>query len=125
MGTRAQIILKEEKEKLWFYRHDDGDPETVIPHLKKFLGWMKEGRIRDNLTQASGWLVVMGHQEMKDSYQKNSPPGEPAIDDDTGMGWKVGAYMPCPPVRNFDINYLYTVDLVEKTISHKKTKIGF
>jgi hypothetical protein len=121
MSTRAQIIVKDEYGELWFYRHSDGYPECVRPQLEKLLKWVKEGRIRSNVEQAAGWLVIMGYQEYLD-YQKNSPPFEPATNDNTGMSWKVGAYEPCMPEEHGDIAYLYTVNLTEGTIKVKKSR---
>jgi hypothetical protein len=111
MSTRCQVILKDGDSELWFYRHSDGYPDGTMPTLTKFLDLVKAGRIRDNLEQAAGWLVIIGHQEYLEIYQKGSPAFEPALEDNTGMGWKVGAYEPCQPEKHCDIAYLYTVDL--------------
>ncbi len=109
MSTRCQIIVKDEHSEVWFYRHSDGYPEGTLPTLKKFLGWVEEKRIRGNAEQASGWLVIIGNVEYGVRV-------EPKPSDD-GLSWKVGAYEPCAPRRHDDIEYLYTVDLVTKTIS--------
>lgn len=115
MSTRCQVIVKDryDKKGIWFYRHSDGYPEGTMPALEKFLGWVKDGRIRDNSEQAAGWLVIIGHTE----YEQTS---EPSMKHVTGMEWKVGAFEPCEPKRHGDIEYLYTVNLTEKTISHIK-----
>lgn len=109
MSTRCQVIIKDAYSEVWFYRHSDGYPEGVMPSLEKFLSWVKEDRIRDNAEQASGWLVLIGHQE----YEVPSEPSK-----GSSMGWKIGAYEPCAPERHSDIEYLYTVDLAKGTISH-------
>ncbi len=114
MSTRCQVIIKDSYSEVWFYRHSDGYPDGVMPSLTKFLGWVKEGKIRDNAEQASGWLVIIGREEYSDYCKGN----EPVANDKTGMGWKVGAYEPCAPVKHGDIEYLYTVDLQKRTISH-------
>src|SRR5512136_2844499 len=67
MSTRCNIIMKDEDHTLWFYRHSDGYPTSVIPDLRKFMGWVKDGKIRDNVQQAAGWLIVMGHFDMAES----------------------------------------------------------
>lgn len=133
MSTRCQVIIKDEyDDEVWFYRHSDGYPNVVMPTLEKFLDWVKSGKIRDNAEQASGWLVILGHLEYRGpgkvltkaygvSERLCEPSGKP---DQTGMGWKVGAYEPCPPVRHDDIDYLYTVDLEKKTISHKAVELA-
>lgn len=113
MSTRAQVIVKDSfGDELWFYRHSDGYPKGTLPSLEKFLGWVKDGLIRDNALQSAGWLVILGHTEYEQSDIPNSKDG--------CDGWKVGAYEPCPPVKHGDIEYLYTVDLAEKKISYIK-----
>jgi hypothetical protein len=115
MSTRCQVIIKDKYDKkgVWFYRHSDGYPEGTMPALEKFLGWVKQGRIRDNSEQAAGWLVIIGHNEYK---VPDEPPNGPAR---TGMEWKVGAFEPCEPTKHGDIDYLYTVDLTAKKITYK------
>ncbi len=115
MSTRCQVIIKDQYSEVWFYRHSDGYPDGVMPSLEKFLGWVKEGRIRDNAEQSSGWLVILGHQE----YAEYGTGAEPTLGGG-GMGWKVGAYEPCAPVKHGDIEYLYTVDLHTKRITVKE-----
>ena len=113
MSTRCQVIIKDEYAQLWFYRHCDGYPEGTLPTLKKFLSWVIDRRIRDNVEQSAGWLVMLGAQE----YSVGDEPGH----DIAISGWKVGAYEPCTPVRHDDIEYLYTIDLQAKTLSYVKT----
>jgi len=128
MSTRANIILKEEQswkdengkkhnhvEKLYFYRHSDGYPESVLPSLKPFMDWLKSGMIRDNVSQAGGWIILLGANEYNTELPK---------DDGRGMGWKVGAYEPTTGLHG-DINYLYTIDLSKKTLDHKKVPFGY
>ena len=108
MSTRAQIkVVGVGGEELWFYRHSDGYLEGVLPTLSRFLEWRKTGRIRDNVQQACGWLVILGNTE-------NSAGTEPKSE--LVMGWKVGAYEPCSPVFHGDIEFFYVVDLVKATI---------
>jgi len=109
MSTRAQIIIKDSDSELWFYRHSDGYPEGTMPTLNKFLEWVKSGRIRDNVEQSAGWLIIIGANEYGN---KNYEPGN-----DRFMGWKVGAYEPSIPEKHDDIEYLYTIDLVKKEIT--------
>jgi len=124
MSTRCQVIVKDGWEEVWFYRHSDGYPDGTLPTLEKFLQWVKDGKIRDNAEQASGWLVMIGAEEyayklniktMKYDKRPLETLFEPS--DDTGRDWKVGAYEPCAPVKHGDIEYLYTVDLKNKTIT--------
>jgi hypothetical protein len=131
MSTRANIIIKDDYSELWFYRHSDGYPEGTMPTLEKFLAWVKEGKIRDNAQQSAGWLIIIGAEEYKEhqikrpekSYEPLTPeqekewagkiPTRPL--DDNFSGWKVGAYEPSHGQYG-DIEYLYTIDLVTKTI---------
>ena len=96
-----------------------------MPTLNKFLDWVKEGKIRDNVEQSAGWLVLIGASEydkMLDptkhfEYMKKPTVLEP-IESKAGMGWKCGAYEPCQ-CQHGDIEYLYTIDLDKKEITYK------
>ncbi len=107
MSTRANIIVKDVNgDELIFYRHSDGYPEGALSTLEKFLGYVKDNRIRDNVGQAAGWLIVLG----RDEYHGDG------LD---GMGWKVGSIEPTTCLHS-DIDYLYVVDLGKKKITHRK-----
>ena len=67
MSTRASIIIKDEDEKLIFYRHSDGYPTGTMPTLNKFLELVKSGKIRDNVGQSAGWLIILGALEYEPS----------------------------------------------------------
>ena len=107
MSTRANIKITDGRNTLWFYRHSDGYPEGALPTLNRFMDWLRSSAIRDNVGQAAGWLVVIGHQE----YAGHLEPG----DRNSGMGWKVGAYEPTTGLHG-DTEYLYTIDLAAKTL---------
>jgi len=127
MSTRANVIIKDRYGQVWFYRHSDGYPEGTMPTLEKFLDLVKSGKIRDNVSQASGWLIIIGAEEYKaaqikdKSYEglteqeekewRNKIPTEP-------KDWKVGAYEPTTG-QHGDIEFLYTIDLDKKTISQE------
>ena len=106
MSTRCNIKLVEGDEVLWFYRHSDGYPEVAMVLLEEFMGHVKSGAIRSDLSQAGGWLIYFGAKEygFKD----------PNIEDGYG-GWKVGSIEPTT-AQHGDIEYLYTLDLIEQTI---------
>lgn len=107
MSTRASICVQAEccgeLEQQWFYRHSDGYPEPphgVLPDLKKFLLWTREGKIRRNVEKASGWLVRIGADQSRP---------EPTQD---VSGWKASHYEPCPHDQpHGDVEYIYIVDL--------------
>ena len=112
MSTRACIKFVDNfNEEMWFYRHSDGYPEGTLPTLNKFMEWLKEGRIRDNCSQSCGWLIIIGNEE----YNKAGlgPASEP--EKGSVSGWKVGAYEPTTG-RHGDIEYLYEINLEEKTL---------
>ena len=116
MSTRANVILKEGDERLYFYRHSDGYPEGTQPSLKLLIKWMKSGKVRNNLSQGSGWLIAIGIMEY------NALPDFEVIDDygvldsiQDPKGWKVGAYEPTTGIHG-DIEYLYTIDLDKLSI---------
>jgi hypothetical protein len=106
MSTRCNVLITDGfGHKLWFYRHSDGYPRGVRPTLQKFMKWVKTGKIRNNVGQATGWLVILGNEE----YKAGSSPTQ----------WKVGAYEPTTG-QHGDIEYLYTIDLLKKTLLAEK-----
>lgn len=100
MSTRANIILQDGSDKLYFYRHSDGYPSCTLKSLQKFTSWIKDGKIRNNLYQGAGWLILLGAME----YDVQLPKG------DDIKNWKVGAYEPTTEIHG-DIEYLYTIDM--------------
>lgn len=120
MSTRANVIIKDKHGQLIFYRHSDGYPEGVLPTLNKFMDWVKTGKIRDNVSQAAGWLIMVGAQEYDTIYvslgdrRQKTTLTEPNAEDRMS-GWKVGSYEPTTSIHG-DIEYLYTLDLAAKTI---------
>lgn len=100
MSTRANVIIKDDFGKLYFYRHSDGYPEGALPTLEKYVEKIKSGRIRRDAMQSAGWLILLGYDE----YKHHQPD------------WKVGAYEPCPCITG-GIEYLYIIDLSKSEIS--------
>lgn len=143
MSTRAQVILEDDNGgTLWFYRHSDGYPEGVKKTLDRFCQWINEGRIRANVEQAAGWLVLLGAAEYDKQYinhkwkrKTRKQMFEPIGEDSSGMGWKAGAYEPSVPELHGDIEHLYVVTLKsanrctgkalwqEVQFDHKRTKL--
>jgi hypothetical protein len=120
MSTRCNIIIKGCQDQLIFYRHSDGYPEGALPTLKKFMSWVKDGKIRDDLCQAAGWLILIGAEEYGSVYEgggKYKPKKSLTEPDpnDNYSGWRAGSYEPTTGIHG-DIEYLYTLDLDEKTI---------
>ena len=109
MSTRAQVIVKDKYTSLLFYRHSDGYEEGTMPSLEKFLDLVKSGAIRDNTSQAAGWLILIG----RDEYDLHGflPDAK-----DNFSGWKVGAYEPTNCIHG-NIEYLYVIDLQKKIIT--------
>ncbi len=107
MSTRANIIIKDKHSKLYFYRHSDGYPEVTMESLKGFCG-MYHNQLRNNVSQSSGWLILLGAVEygFKGEIQNN----------DKFSGWKVGAYEPTTGIHG-DIEYLYVIDLEKESLS--------
>lgn len=120
MSTRANILVKDSYGSLWFYKHSDGYPEGVMPLLNKFMDWIKAGKIRNNVSQGAGWLIILG------AIEYNTMPGYGT----TGSGmrnygdlesvteprdWKCGSIEPTTGEHG-DIDYRYTLDLETKTI---------
>ena len=98
----------------------EGDRDGPIPQdLERIIGWIKEGRLRRDLGQLAGWLVVMGHIESVDRV--NGYPwrkgedlmyGLPGASSDAS-GWKVGNYEPTSWGIHGDVQYVYVLDVVK------------
>lgn len=116
MSTRAQVIIKDASTSIWFYRHSDGYPEGTLPSLRRFLDLVSSGRIRRDAMQASGWLVLIGAEEYNNPLMRASSGKETY----TSLKWKVGAYEPCDSFMYVDIEYLYTIDLRNDSITIKE-----
>jgi len=136
MSTRAIVILSETKpdaygrkksEEMFFYRHSDGYPEGTLPILNKFMDWLKADKIRDNIVQASGWLVILGAIEY-DTIPKCAR-SKPATKYGTAYAkvetieepkdWKVGAFEPTNCIHG-DAQWLYEINLTKKTLTYKE-----
>lgn len=123
MSTRANVIIKSNNERLFFYKHSDGYPDGMLPQLNLFLKWVKEKKIRDNVQQAAGWLIIIGALEYntipfcefdKPSYSGNIGYGKIDTIKDP-KDWKCGSFEPTTGIHG-DIDYLYIIDLSKKTI---------
>lgn len=148
MSTRAGIIVKDKFESIHFYRHSDGYPEGTLPTLEKFLNLVKEKKIRNNASQASGWLIMIGAQEYSNGLIYGCPKCKTELkgeecpkcggelnffekqkdlkdilnpSDNDVSGWKVGAYEPTRNVyKHGDLDYIYTIDLEKLEITYKR-----
>lgn len=111
MSTRANIVIKSGREKLFFYKHSDGYPSGTMPLLETLLNRVKSGEYRDNVGQFSGWLIIEGRKEFINTFDKSGVPEY--------YNWKCGDIEPTTCIHG-DIEYLYTIDLVKKTITTKE-----
>jgi hypothetical protein len=123
MSTRANIIIKDNEDQLFFYRHSDGYPEGALPTLKKFMRWVKDRKIRNNVEQSAGWLILIGAQEY-DSVYIGGGVDEPKTTltepyPKGSSGWQCGSYEPATNLHG-DIEYLYTLDLSKLTLTVQK-----
>jgi len=116
MSTRANIIIEDKSDKLYFYRHSDGYPETTMESLKEFVNMYKD-QLRDNVSQSAGFLILKGAIE----YGFTGDITKPNEEKYSFMEWKVGAYEPTTGVHE-DIEYLYTIDLVNKELKCYEAK---
>lgn len=128
MSIRANVIIKDVDSQLIFYRHSGGHPEGVAPSLNKFIELLRANKIRSNVSQSSGWLIILGaaerntNRDWKDAnYGKslNTPISEFLPNDDKSgymsIDWKVGAYEPTTGIHG-DIEFLYEINLNAKTL---------
>jgi len=122
MSTRANIIIEDGYDKLYFYRHSDGYPSGVKESLDRFVDMVRNGSIRNNVVQASGWLILIGaaeydynHDIESNEYGRELNTGIQDLLSKNGKGysdWKVGAYEPTTEIHG-DIDHLYVVNLQE------------
>ncbi|MGD0340339.1 MAG: hypothetical protein ABSA76_01340 [Bacteroidales bacterium] len=135
MSTRANVILKDESSKLIFYKHSDGYPEGVLPVLNKFMDWLNAGKIRNNVSQSAGWLIILGAMEYNTipKFKAEKPEGVyPGSTLTFGnldtfedpKDWKVGAYEPTTCIHG-DIEFLYTIDLKKAEISVQEVRYNY
>ena len=106
MSTRSNILITDGQEKLLFYKHSDGYP-TGQGVLLKYMQGIKDKKLRDNVSQSAGWLIVYGYLENQED-RKDFPPC-PAFD------WKVGSYEPTD-FYGSDIEYFYICDIKKMQI---------
>ncbi|MFW6172319.1 MAG: hypothetical protein ACOC5T_01045 [Elusimicrobiota bacterium] len=114
MSTRCNVKIVRGDSELWFYRHSDGYPSETLPSLKKFMRWVESGAIRRNVTQASGWLVMIGAKEYNYYHDERRRVKKESLTEpckkDLVAGWKVGAYEPTTGLHG-DVNFVYECDL--------------
>ena len=124
MSTRANVILKQGNEELFFYRHSDGYPEGTLPTLNRFIEWMKEGKIRNNLLQGGGWLIMIGALEYNTipEYSTCKVEGfggklrEEVAEYKAPENWKVASYEPTTGLHG-DVEYIYAINMDAMTIT--------
>ena len=116
MSTRANIILKDSYgDELVFYRHSDGYPSCCGEVLNKFCELGKADKIRNNVSQASGWLILLGAVEYKTLTPSSFEGEKYKVDALKPTDWKCGAFEPTTEIHG-DIDYLYIVDLNTWTV---------
>jgi len=116
MSTRANIIIKDEWDTLYFYRHTDGYPDGVKETLGKFCKAMNDGIIRRDAMQSAGWLIVLGHEEYKADHKDWMKDYPNEVDSMIkAFDWKVGTYEPTTDIHG-DIEYLYVIDVEKETV---------
>ena len=135
MSTRCNVVLIDEytkpdiKHPVILYRHSDGYEDGVQETLDKFCGWVREGRIRDNVGQAGGWLILLGCQEYATGKHGHPSGDSPLEDTQPGSlggisGWEIGAYELTDWGLHGDIEYLWVVDLATATWHGKAVPVS-
>lgn len=118
MSTRANVIIKDEFNTIYFYRHSDGYPEVTGESLTRFVKGYEQSLMRMDAMQSAGWLVLHGHDEYREGPYTGLPGGS------EGYGWKVGAYEPCQALQG-DVEYVYVIDLGERRLRAYEPSKGF
>lgn len=114
MSTRAQIAVRDGSSTQLLYQHSDGYPDGVLPILKQYIQGVRDGGIRDNVSQSVGWLIVWSHKEMMEANKSLEERFGPSVLND----WKAAYIEPSPEGLHGDIEYLYVVDLVTRTVMY-------
>jgi len=117
MSTRSQIIIKDEYDEQWFYRHSDGYPSGNLPQLQKLIKWYEQGLIRDNVEQSAGWLILIGAREYDHYHDFHNSKVQREPSDKDFSSWKCGSYEISVPREHGDIEYLYTLNIKDKTLT--------
>lgn len=125
MSTRAGIKVTDGNSTLHFYKHSDGYPEGTLPLLNRFLDLVKSEKIRDNTGQAAGWLILLGAEEYQAEEYTVTPTqletGNMPREIPAYLTWKCGSIEPTTNVEDHgDLEYIYTIDINNKTIEHKE-----
>ena len=128
MSTRANVIIKDNHSQQIFYRHSDGYPEGTLPTLNIFMDWLKSGKIRNNVSQACGWLTIIGAMEYNtlpkfvahtEEILPNYTYSKTDLDSiEPPKDWKCSSYDPALGMAG-DAEYVYIIDLVSKTLTYK------
>ena len=134
MSTRAAIRILDNRYEQWYYCHSPGypinnnsdNPTGILPDLIKMREWVQQGTIRDNVKQASGWLVRLGVAALIEQQQAErvQGPDEPEIllsqppGPKTAMNWKASLYEPCSMSEALlDYDWAYWLDLRKPSIA--------
>jgi len=127
MSTRSQVIIKDAYDEQWFYRHSDGYPSGNLPQLQKLIKWYDEGLIRDNVEQSAGWLILIGAREYDHYHEFENGKVRKIPKDDICKpskkdlsSWKCGSYEISVPREHGDIEYLYIINIEDKTLTIKR-----
>ena len=109
MATRCNIIIKDDSQELFFYRHWDGYPSNTGNDLINFIkSHYQSGKCRNNPQQSAGWLIIYGNISKRIRDVESSFPS-------SGDEWKVGDYEPTDSISG-DAEYVYTIDLIKQTL---------
>ena len=125
MSISANVqVIDDNGQRVCFYRHDDGNPDSVLPDLHEFLCW------------AVGWLMLIGVrnyrgrlQEMAEDPLANlgpmpTKPYAPAEGDArNGYTWRVGDYQPSGGLVG-GAEYRYTMHVADRTVAVLNERIG-
>jgi hypothetical protein len=104
MSTRALIRIASHADALWFYRHNDGTPEEVLPDLAQVCGFVAQKLVPADVEHIANWFILSGMQRKLQEGLVHINP--------TRMAPLVGDY--CPALgwkEHGDIGYFFDVIL--------------
>lgn len=119
MSTRCHIQIKTDAGfyPCMIYKHSDGYPEGVLPFLQAFTTRFAAQRGNDYeyfIAQClRQWAIEQHLKEENDEFYKKSPEYRT---NNLLTGW--GVCLQSKP--HGDIDYIYTVDLADKSVTYKQ-----